>query len=89
MSEPIAWLTCGNCGIDSNDETIDFFSTDCTCCHRDFCADCCVVINKEETNRCDECVGDCNTKCHQGMDCNCSDYYQSENEDEDEDDKEE
>lgn len=81
-SESTSWLVCFECGVASTNETIDYFSTDCSCCHHDFCADCCEIINKEKTNRCSYCVGDCNKKCHNGMDCCCSDYGDFDSDDE-------
>ncbi len=66
-------LECYQCHIKVCSDHMDEFSADCNCCHHDFCGKCCEIINKEETNRCVECIGDCNRRCHNGMECECDD----------------
>ena len=66
-------LECYQCNIKVCSDHMDEFSADCNCCHHDFCGKCCEIINKEETNRCVECIGDCNRRCHNGMECECDD----------------
>jgi hypothetical protein len=77
------WLECGECGVESNDKTIDGYQTVCMCCHRDFCGKCADNIENEDDQRCDECINNCddNKRCHNGVsDCDCSEESDDEDE---------
>jgi hypothetical protein len=87
------WLECGECGVESNDKTIDGYETVCMCCHRDFCGKCVsnIEYNKDD-KRCNECINNCddNKRCHNGVsDCDCSEKDdESESDDESDSDDE-
>lgn len=68
-------IQCGGCLDEACAEHQSFYSADCSCCHRDFCPDCCAIIIESNDMKCPACIEFCreDRKCHRGCDCECSD----------------
>lgn len=69
-----------------SDDTSEFY-TACSCCHRDFCGNCEVEIEKRSDSKCTECHENCTSRCHRGCDCSSTDS-ESETDDEEDDEQE-